>query len=392
MDNLSHSLAGLAVGELVQRSLAPEPDAEAQSVRRRMLLFTCWAASNLPDLDLVLKGLLPAPLGYLLHHRGHTHTLLFAVPQALLLIALVWVLWPAARRLLGASASARKGVMVAAASGLVLHMAMDYLNSYGIHPFYPFDARWYYGDMLFILEPVFWVAFGVPLACMVKPRLLRVGLLALIVAILAWAGARAYLQWGSLLALIVAAGMLGWLQSRSGPDGRGALAAALCLAGAFVAGQAHHSNLGKSIIAARIEPGSRLLDTSLTGFPSNPWCWMFVSLERLDAAGAYRIRRGLLMLPPATSCPAGFAERNAGANLTMPLAQLRALAGNCQGHAWLRFARMPLLTSRTASDARFPLEQGRNFTTLALDGIGTLPCPSGVPGWTPPRADLLTPP
>jgi len=389
MDNLSHSLAGLAVGELVQRSLAPEPDARSQMLRRRMLLFVCWAASNFPDLDLIFKGLLPAPLGYLLHHRGHTHTLLFAAPQALLLIALVWLLWPAARRLLGTSANARKGLLAAAAAGLVLHIAMDYLNSYGIHPFYPFDASWYYGDMLFILEPVFWVAFGVPLACMVKPRPLRAGLLGLLLAILIWATWRAYLQWGSLLGLLLAAGVLCWLQFRGG---RGALVAALCLTSAFVGVQAFQSNLGKGMIAAHIEPGSRLLDTSMTGFPSNPWCWTFVSLERIEPSGTYRIRRGLLMLPPASSCPAGFAERNAVANSEIPLARLHRLARTCHGQAWLRFARMPLLSSGTASDARFPLEQGSNFTTLALDDIETRPCPSGVPDWTPPRSDLLMPP
>ena len=41
------------------------------------------------DLDLVLTALAPAPLGYLLHHRGHTHTLLYVLPQALTLLAAV---------------------------------------------------------------------------------------------------------------------------------------------------------------------------------------------------------------------------------------------------------------------------------------------------------------
>jgi inner membrane protein len=392
MDNLSHSVAGLAVGELIQRSLAPEPEPAAQALRRRMLLFTCWGASNLPDLDLVLKGLLPAPLGYLLHHRGHTHTLLFAIPQALLLMGLVWLLWPSARHLLKHSHGARKGLIAAAAGGLLLHILMDYLNSYGVHPFYPFDARWFYGDLLFILEPVFWVAFGVPLAWMVRPRLLRAGLLGTILAILLWAGARGYLQWGSLLALVLGGCALAWLQHRSGPDGRRALVAALCMAGAFIGVQAWSSTQARSLIAARIEPGSRLLDTSLTGFPSNPLCWMAVSIERIDGAGIYRIRHTHVMLPPARSCPAGFAERNASGVSDTSLDQLRVLSQNCHVHAWLRFARMPVLGLATASDVRFPLEQGWNFTTLALDNIENLPCPAGVPAWTRPRVDLLTEP
>lgn len=81
MDNLSHSIIGLAVGELVQRSLALEHDPAAQQQRRRLLLVAGFLASNFPDLDLFLTPLLQRPLGYLLHHRGHTHTLLWVVPH-----------------------------------------------------------------------------------------------------------------------------------------------------------------------------------------------------------------------------------------------------------------------------------------------------------------------
>src|SRR5437879_1609176 len=127
MDNLTHSVVGLAVGELIHRSLPQEPDLDAHRMRRNLLLFSCWAASNFPDLDLVLANLLPAPLGYLLHHRGHTHTLLYAIPQALLLWVMIRLLWPAARELLKTSRNARIGVVVALCSGFALHLLMDYL-------------------------------------------------------------------------------------------------------------------------------------------------------------------------------------------------------------------------------------------------------------------------
>ena len=58
--------------------------------------------------------------------------------------------------------------LVTACVGMVLHISMDGLNVYGVHPFWPFDARWYYGDLIFIVEPVFWIAFGIPLALMVR--------------------------------------------------------------------------------------------------------------------------------------------------------------------------------------------------------------------------------
>src|SRR5215218_8664646 len=113
MDNLSHSVASLLAGEIMHRSLAPEKDEGDQKLRRQLMLVTCALAGNFPDLDLVLTPLLPAPLGYLLHHRGHTHTVLYALPQMLLLAGLLWALWPNARRLLRESAPARIGFLLA---------------------------------------------------------------------------------------------------------------------------------------------------------------------------------------------------------------------------------------------------------------------------------------
>ena len=405
MDNISHSLVGLALGELVQRSLPAEPDAPAQALRRRMLLVTCLAASNVPDLDLVLGPTLAPPLGYLLHHRGYTHTLLFALAQALLLAALTWLSWPAARRLLQRSAAARGGLLAVTGIGLVLHIAMDYLNSYGVHPFYPFDARWYYGDTLFIVEPVLWVAFGVPLALMLRSRLLTGACVLMLAGVLAWTSARGYLDWTSLLGLASGGALLAWLQQRAGA-GRRALVAAFLLAGAFVGVEHLASSLGKRQLLAELQrrdPASRVLDISMTGFPANPLCWVFVSVERNDGAASYRLRRGLLSvapgLMPVRACPAALSEPLAKPSAAFgiawesqaSLAGLRKLAANCHVHAWLRFARAPALDADSATDVRFSTSDGNNFTTLPFAAFGGQPCPDRVPPWDLPRQDLLSP-
>lgn len=173
MDNLTHSLVGLALGELANRALPAHPDPHKARTRRRVLLATGALASNFPDLDLVLTPLLAPPLGYLLHHRGHTHTLLYALPQIALLLGLLWLLWPGARRLMRDDRTARRAVLATAALGMVLHLSLDFLNVYGVHPFHPLDSRWLYGDMVFIIEPVFWTALGVALALLVPNRVLR---------------------------------------------------------------------------------------------------------------------------------------------------------------------------------------------------------------------------
>jgi inner membrane protein len=406
MENISHTLSGLAAGELLQRSLPPEPGAQAQALRRRMLLTTCAVGANLPDLDLVLAPLLAPPLGYLLHHRGHTHTLLYALPQALLLIALVWLLWPAARRLLRASGAARAGLVAAAAIGLLLHLAMDYLNSYGLHPLYPGDERWFYGDMVFIVEPVFWIGFGVPLALMAPARWFRWAALALLALVPGWTTAAGFLHWASLLALALGALLIGALQLRAGASGRQGQAAGMLAVAAFVLAQGWSTRQAKERVAAHLaaaDPAARLLDAALTPFPANPLCWSFVAVERIDGRASYRVRRGFLSLAPGMlplrACPAALlppgqlasADFALVAEHTASLASLRSLAANCHGNAWLRFARAPVLAGGVASDARFG-DGGANFTDLDLAARAHLPCPAGVPGWAMPRADLLAPP
>ncbi|MDB5729942.1 MAG: metal-dependent hydrolase [Noviherbaspirillum sp.] len=315
MDNLSHSVAGLAAGEIIHRILPEEPDTKRRDLRRRLLLISTWLASNFPDLDIVLTPLLPAPLGYLLHHRGHTHTLLYALPQALLLWAMLWMCWPAARRLVQQDKAARYGLMLALGVGFGLHLLMDYLNSYGIHPFHPYDSRWFFGDMVFILEPVFWIAAGIPLAMTIGSRWLKGGLAALLVGLPLFFTVKGFLLWTSFGFLAVLALMLGLIQRRAGARGiAGLLLGALAGAG-FVAVQGVATHQATLALAANLkskDAQSRFLDGAMTPFPSNPLCWSFVSIESNENAGTYRMRRGLLSLAPqilpVAACPAGLSE------------------------------------------------------------------------------------
>lgn len=409
MDNITHSVVGLGVGELVQRSLPPEPAEADQRTRHRLLLSACALASNFPDLDLFLTGLLPPPLGYLLHHRGHTHTLLYALPQALLLLALLWLAWPGARALLRRSRHARAGLALAVGLGFCLHLLMDYLNSYGVHPFYPFDARWFYGDMVFIIEPLFWVAFGVPLMMAVGWRPLRWLLLAALAGVLVYFTLQGFLGWPSLAALLLIGTGLGAVRAAR-RRGRRSLALALALCAGFVALQGAASSLGRSRVQAalqRIDPQARLLDVAMTAFPAQPLCWIFISVESQEAAGSYRVRRGLLSLAPdwlpAARCPAGLADAGPPlraapdialyAELEGSLPELRRLRrDDCQFDAWLRFARVPALRGDIVSDLRFASTLRGNFTTIDLRHAAQLACPRDVPRWAYPRADLLAPP
>lgn len=419
MDNLTHSITGFGAGELIHRSLPAESDPPRQRTRHRLLLVASALANNFPDLDLFLSRLLPDPLGYLLHHRGHTHTLLFALPQALLLAALLWLLWPAARALLRTSRPARLGLAVSVLLGLGLHLLMDYTNSYGVHPFYPFDGRWLYGDMVFIVEPLFWCAIGVPLALIMRWRWLRLaGLAALGLGLLAFA-VLGFLGWPSFAGLLVVALACGAAQWRAGQDGRAGMLLALALCLGFVAMQGAASALGRRQISAALQladPASRVLDVAMTAFPSQPLCWNYVSVEMNQAAGSYRLRRGVASVAPdwlaPLACPRALQDKSAARPLAHGVLQfsetgaslqaLRTLKqDNCQADAWLRFGRAPALSlaAATLSDYRFAGTPGGNFTTLPLAQVQApaaalstaAACPQGVPGWGYPRADMLAP-
>ncbi len=404
MDNITHSVVGLGIGELVQRSLPPEADPARHTTRHRLLLTACVVASNFPDLDLIFTRLAPAPLGYLLHHRGHTHTLLFLLPQALLLLALLWLLWPNARSLLRESRDARRGLLLVLAAGFLLHIGMDFMNNYGVHPFYPFSGTWYFGDMVYIIEPVFWVAFGVPLAMVAPSRRMRIVLLSVLPVILLYVTLHGFLSWASLAALVAlgaAVAALRFMHMHS----RRALLLALGVALAFVGVQISASDKARQAVTAALvlqDPQARVLDVALTAFPSQPLCWSFTSIE--SDGKTYQLRRGHLSLAPALlsprDCPAALtADASQEMAGTVPgvlvsdswqgdVAALRArAAADCQLAAWLRFARMPAVDGAQATDQRFASAPRGNFTTLLLAARPA--CPFGVPAWGMPRADLL---
>jgi inner membrane protein len=408
MDNLSHTVAGLLAGELLHRSLPAEADAGRHDLRRSLMLATCALAGNFPDLDLVLTPLLPAPLGYLLHHRGHTHTVLYALPQAMLLAALLFLLWPAARRLLRQSGSARAGFGLSLATGFGLHLAMDYLNSYGLHPFHPFDSGWVYGDMVFILEPVFWVAFGIPMVMTLRQPVLRWLLLLAAPLALSFFAWRGFLAWQSLAALLATGLLLAIASTRQRRSGLALPLGAAALGLAFVGVQSLASSQARALMAEHLQsrdPKAQLRDAAMSPYPANPACWAFVAVESRADTGQYRISRGVLSLAstmmPVSACPSAFTEQAMapGQQALVLLSQrdyslerLRRLAADdCHVHDWLRFARMPVLDADSVSDARFASTPRGNFTTLPLVEPARRGCLSGVPQWRMPRADLLDP-
>ncbi len=173
MDNLTHSLVGLAAAKAGLERRSP------------YATFVCVAAANLPDIDIV--ALAGGPAFYLKHHRGITHsivgTMALAVAFPLLFCAAERV-WARAR---GRDARASlKGLLVCSLLLAASHPLLDWTNSYGVRPFLPWDGRWVYGDLLFVIDPWVWLVLGGACFLLAKSRwsVAGWGLLALVLTLL----------------------------------------------------------------------------------------------------------------------------------------------------------------------------------------------------------------
>jgi inner membrane protein len=143
---------------------------------------TAVIAANLPDIDSV-AGFWGTP-AYLDHHRGVTHSLI-GVP--ILAIALSAVMFLFTRNFWRTYAVA----LVAVAT----HPALDYLNPYGLRPFLPWNGTWFYGDLVFIFDPVLDVVLMTGLlAGWLLPRRKHALALASLAAALIYVGVRLQLH------------------------------------------------------------------------------------------------------------------------------------------------------------------------------------------------------
>jgi inner membrane protein len=146
MDNLCHTLAGAALGEAgLKRHTA-------------MGTATLIIASNLPDIDVAVFATDTLAMSF---RRGWTHGVvaLAILPAICAGVMLLWDRW---RR----QGQARRppvhlsGLLLLSYVGTWLHVFMDWLNSYGVRLLKPFSDRWFYGDALYIIDPVLYVLFG----------------------------------------------------------------------------------------------------------------------------------------------------------------------------------------------------------------------------------------
>ena len=413
MDNLTHTIAGVLIGEGIARFVPAGRSGLALPQRRTVLVVLAAVCSNLPDADLLYTLASGHKLDYLSQHRGYTHTLVGALLTAALVVLAteLWLRW----RRLQPTRDDRQAILAAVGVALLLHLALDFTNSYGLHPFWPVNNQWLYGDAVFIIEPLLWTC-GAPLLFLLRSAVARALMAAVLVAALALSFGTAWILPASGVAL--AALMAGLLVTAWKASARAALLAAVgawlaVTAVFFVAGD----RAARRVAGEFDGPASAgtLLDHVLTPMPANPLCWNVIAV--LSQGERYALRRGVVSAAPrlisAASCP----DRSLDAPTTAPLRALpgppsvavrwldeysveqagfaRVVQAYCDAAILMRFARAPWIAEHGGAwaigDLRYDREPELGFAEIAL-GPQSRACTTATPPWRPPRRELVEPP
>jgi inner membrane protein len=170
MDTVTHVLTGTLVGYCGFRQRAG-----------RAGLWAAVAASVFPDVD----GVLAAVSGeaYLRWHRSFTHSFVMLPVWSLLVGWTVWEL------------NGRRDFRVlwaAAAAGMVSHILLDWITSYGTLLLWPLNDVRYALSWVFILDPFVWAMLGVSLWAVLRRGRLRAAPVGLMIV----AG---YVLWGGIM-------------------------------------------------------------------------------------------------------------------------------------------------------------------------------------------------
>ncbi len=369
---------------------------------RRTTIALGVVAAEFPDSDLVYSGelLQMGKLGYLLHHRGHTHTVVFALASAVALWAIArWLSRPAR------DPDASRALLGLAVAGTLSHLLLDYTNNYGVHPFWPLDNRWFYGDAVFIVEPWLWVVALPPLYFLATGRVARALFVLAGLAILAASWLLG--QVPRPVAAVLSVSAIAWIAIA----GRATNAQRLWLGivgwlaveGAFVA----TSRAARREIARMVGPS--LVDAVVTPTPGDPFCLraLVVTVE----GGEYTVANATVTPFPglrgSVACtgitrtpPRGEAGSRAstervqwGPTASAALSELTGLVrSNCHAAAAMQYIRIPVWRLDPSGDAE--LHDARygdgGFASVTIPR-DPAPCPRYVPGWVPPRAALLGP-
>ena len=280
MDGLTHSLLGLNSAKAGLERLSPYTTA------------ACILSANAPDID-VVSVFFGGRWTLLQHHRGITHSIVGTLTLGFLIPSILYGLDRAIAKWRQRPPRIQyRGLMLASLIAAVTHPLMDWTNNYGVRPLLPWDGRWFYGDLVFIVDPYLLLILGGAAFLLASNRRWKIvawSLLAVVITIIVLRVSPQRSAGGGGLAVartIWIAGVLGLVLARSvGLQKRlgrsiafGALAFVILYWGAL--DLAHHAAYrNASVVANGIasQRGERFIRVAAMPTAANPFQWLCVA-------------------------------------------------------------------------------------------------------------------
>ena len=148
MDALTHSLLGVTLAKAGLERWSPYTAA------------VCVLSANAPDID-VVSGFFGDRWTVLQDHRGITHSIVGTFTLGILIPSIFWAMERAIAKWRRRRPRIRyRGLLLASLIAAATHPLMDWTNNYGLRPLLPWNGRWVYGDLVFIVDPYIWLALG----------------------------------------------------------------------------------------------------------------------------------------------------------------------------------------------------------------------------------------
>src|SRR6267154_672858 len=175
MDGLTHSLVGLTSAKAGLDRLSP------------YTTLACILSANAPDSD-VVSVFFGGPWILLQEHRGITHSIIgtlalgFLIPTILFGIERMIARWRKKPPRIQ-----YRGLLLASLIGAATHPLMDWTNNYGVRPLLPWNGKWFYGDLVFIVDPYLLLVLGGAAFLLTSNRRLKIAgwsLLAIVVTLI----------------------------------------------------------------------------------------------------------------------------------------------------------------------------------------------------------------
>lgn len=397
MDNITHSLVGYVTSKCVTSTQSSSLSAKFQIKNNKFFLLTSSIiAANFPDLDLIYSLFDSSQLGYLLHHRGHTHTFIYLIPQILILVSFLSLIFKIKDKQV-----LFFGVLLTSIN-MIFHILLDGLNIYGVHPFYPWDNTWYYGDRLFIIEPLLWFTL-IPLALTPLKKKFGFRFFVILLNVAALYFAIKFSLMSVATSLILSTYFVGLVLLYDRMFERTKVVTSISLVLVFilaflVQGERVERKLKQAFTSVRVE-NEKLVEIAVSPLPGNPICWNFWTVRTLD--NIYYVNTGRVKVNRlwGFSCPPLKDKQEAVMNLKLPennsilwgshfstdTESLFAKKSDCRLEQWFQFARIPfVIDSHLYEDLRFSIRKGRNFTSLDLNDKN-IKCAKYPAPWINPR-------